>query len=180
VLRGARTWPAEAFLGIDANAAAMRRASHVAARRPDRGGLPNAAFAVAAAEALPHELTGRAGEVRITLPWGSLLRAAVRAEPWLFAGLARLLVPGGEAVLILSVGERDHAMGLQPLDEARITHIDRAAHAAALELVEHRAVTRADVDAAGSTWARRLAIPERRAASLLRLRSTAMSLADRS
>ncbi|HEX2155999.1 MAG TPA: hypothetical protein VHS79_03275 [Actinomycetes bacterium] len=78
-------------VGVDAGAAAMEEASRRAARRPGRGGLPNALFVVAAAEALPPEpcrcwcprptVTGRPGSSRST--WGKRLGAGTRRPAWL-------------------------------------------------------------------------------------------------
>jgi 16S rRNA (adenine(1408)-N(1))-methyltransferase len=51
-------------VGVDANAAAMAEASRRAARKPAHGGLPNALFMMAAAEALPPELAGGRGSTR--------------------------------------------------------------------------------------------------------------------
>jgi 16S rRNA (adenine(1408)-N(1))-methyltransferase len=56
VLAAAAADPNRLVIGIDANAAAMAEASRRAAAKPNRGGLPNALFVVAAADALPREL----------------------------------------------------------------------------------------------------------------------------
>ena len=85
----------------------MLDASRRAARQQRRGGLPNAWFVVAAAEAVPHLLDGRVDALTINLPWGSLLRGVVIPEPWLVAALERLLRRGGAATMLLSVTPRD-------------------------------------------------------------------------
>jgi 16S rRNA (adenine(1408)-N(1))-methyltransferase len=82
---------------VDANAAAMAVASRRAAAAPRRGGLPNALFVVAAAEALPPELDGLADTVTVHFPWGSLLRGLLRADPAVMTGLTRLMRPGATA-----------------------------------------------------------------------------------
>ena len=71
----------------------MAEASRRAARPARRGGLPNALFVVAAAEAPPPELHGLADLVTITLPWGSLLRGALALDDAVAAGIARLVAP---------------------------------------------------------------------------------------
>jgi 16S rRNA (adenine(1408)-N(1))-methyltransferase len=81
VLAAAAAEPDRLVVGVDASAAAMAEASRRAARRPDRGGLPNALFVVAAAEALPPELDGLADLVTVHFPWASLLRGLLTADP---------------------------------------------------------------------------------------------------
>jgi len=53
VLAAAAAQPERLVIGVDANAAAMVSTSRRAAAKPSRGGLPNALFVVAPAEALP-------------------------------------------------------------------------------------------------------------------------------
>lgn len=149
----------------------MRDASRLAARRTDRGGLPNALFVLAAAENLPVELNGRVSELSITLPWGSLLRGTVCAEPWLADAIRRIVRPGGEVRLLLSVTERDAAMGLPTLDPTSVEALARAYGGCGLEPIEWRAATAEDVRQTDSTWARRLEIPRHRLAWWLRLRA---------
>jgi hypothetical protein len=69
--------------------------------------------------------------------------------------------------VLVSVTERD---GLQLCGDASLGKFARAVGLAGLELEEYREATAADVDALGSTWAKRLAIPLRRTAWLLRAR----------
>ena len=145
-------------MGADPVAAAMAEASRRAALPARRGGLPNALFVVAAAEALPAELAGTAGRVTINLPWGSLLRAALALDPAGAAGIAGLLAPGGEVELLLAPAARD---GLDPaLDVRRRLDDGLAADWAAfgLELVEAGPATAADIERTRSTWARRLGL----------------------
>ncbi len=68
VLAAAAAEPDRLVVGIDANAAAIAEASRRAAAKPGRGGLPNALFVVAAAEALPRELDGVADLVTAHFP----------------------------------------------------------------------------------------------------------------
>jgi Methyltransferase domain len=86
VLAAAAARPDRLAVGVDASAAAMAEASWRAARRSERGGLPNAVFVVAAAEALPPELDGVADLVTIQFPWGSLLKGLLDADPRVMAG----------------------------------------------------------------------------------------------
>src|SRR5690242_7816867 len=99
-------------MGIDADAAAMADASRRAARPARKGGLPNALFVVAGAEALPCELTGLASTLTVQFPWGSLLRGLLQAEASILDGIVRVCRPGAGVSLLLSVAERDHITGI--------------------------------------------------------------------
>ncbi len=158
------------MIGIDADAAALRERSAAAARPSDRGGLPNALFLAAGAERLPPDLEALADELRVTLPWGSLLRGAIAPETWFVDLVGRLLRPGGTAQLVLSTGPREVAAGLPPLDGVAAHGLAEAYARAGLEPVCVRPVTAADVSDLGSSWAKRLDIPARREAWRLDLR----------
>jgi len=77
VLRAARLNARALVIGVDANASGLREASHRAARRDS---LSNALFLVGDAYEALSVLQGRVDEVRITLPWGSLLRVVLDGE----------------------------------------------------------------------------------------------------
>ncbi len=170
-MRVARAHPRALVVGIDADAAAMRERSAAAARRADRGGLPNALLLAAGAEQLPAELAAIADDLHVTLPWGSLLRGAILPEPWFVELVVRLLRPGGWARLILSTGPREVATGLAALDAAGASALADAYACAGLRPICTRPVTAADVSELGSSWAKRLRIPARRAAWRLDLRA---------
>jgi 16S rRNA (adenine(1408)-N(1))-methyltransferase len=138
----------------------MSESSRRAAKRPEKGGRPNARFLVAAAEALPPELTGRVATVRIAFPWGSVLRGMLARDDRVAAGIASLLAPDAELAALLAPAERDVLRDLptvtallQPpcLDDLRCRWA-----AYGLELVEAREATVAEIDAARSSWAQRL------------------------
>jgi 16S rRNA (adenine(1408)-N(1))-methyltransferase len=76
VLHEARRRPEWLVVGVDAAPAQLQRASTSAARKPAKGGLANAVFVQAAAEALPADL-GPAAEIHVLMPWGSLLRGCL-------------------------------------------------------------------------------------------------------
>jgi 16S rRNA (adenine(1408)-N(1))-methyltransferase len=67
-------------IGVDADASGLREASRRAAAPARKGGLPNVLFLVGDASEALRLLEGRVDEVRITLPWGSLLRAVLQGE----------------------------------------------------------------------------------------------------
>jgi 16S rRNA (adenine(1408)-N(1))-methyltransferase len=162
VLALAAERPDTLVIGIDANASGMAEASRRALRR---GALPNALFAVAAAEQPPEPLRGLAGALTINFPWGSLLRGVLGADDSVLAGVATLLAPGGEATALVSVVPRD---GVPPVPEADVLATAYARHG--LRLLEARPATAGEVAASGSSWAKRLRAGAQRPVTLLRLR----------
>jgi 16S rRNA (adenine(1408)-N(1))-methyltransferase len=157
VLRRAAAEPDAFVLGLDANAAGMADASRRTPPVGRRGSTPNAAFVVAAAEAVPGELVGRASLLTVNFPWGSLLRGILGCDDAALAGLASLLMPDGRIEVLTSLGARDAgSLGVSPDRLA-----DRLAIAAAwlrhgLELISHRPATAPELAACGSSWSKRL------------------------
>ncbi len=172
VLRAARNAPDRFVIGVDPNARAMA----VASRRAARGGVLNALFLAASLESLPPELAGRAGLVRVNLPWGSLLRGLVAGDPATHAALSSLVAPGGRLELLVSLTERDRPAGMALIGRSERATLSRAAMRGILRrfqgfsVEEMRPATAADVVASGSSWAKRLGIPGRREAWIGRLR----------
>ena len=80
MLRAARNDPGVLSIGVDADASGLREASRRAAGPTRKGGLPNALFLVGDASAALAMFRGQVDEVRITLPWGSLLRAVLDGD----------------------------------------------------------------------------------------------------
>jgi 16S rRNA (adenine(1408)-N(1))-methyltransferase len=167
VLAAAAAEPDRLVVGVDASAAAMAEASRRAARRPERGGLPNALFVVAAAEALPPELDGLADLVCVHFPWGSLLRGLLAADPVILTGLARVLRPGGTLSMLVSSTDRDRATGVEPVDRHTLVALAGAYDRHGLAVTRVRPATPADVAASRSTWGKRLGAGTRRPAWLL-------------
>ena len=170
VLATAAARPDVLVIGVDADAASMAEASRRATRAVRRGGVANALFVAAAAESLPAELDGLAKSLTVHFPWGSLLRGLLRADPAILAGIARVTRPGAAVTLLLSVTERDHVAGIDTFDGVAIERIGRCYAAYGLALAEGRPTTAEDLDAAHSTWARRLGAGTHRPAWLLRFR----------
>ncbi len=168
MLAAAAANPCRLAIGVDADAAAMAEASRRAARSVRRGGLPNALFVVAAAEALPPELTGLAAQLTVQFPWGSLLRGLLRADPQILHGIVRVCRPGAAVTLLLSVTERDHVAGIERLDAGSVERLAPAYAAHGLLLREGRPATAAELVASRSSWARRLGAGGHRPAWLLR------------
>lgn len=175
VLATAAAEPTTLVIGMDAVASSMAEASRRAARAASKGGLPNALFVVASAEAPPRELHAIAPRVTVLFPWGSLLRGCLGRDPAVAAGLAALIAEGGVLDLLLAPAERDGLAGLPTEPDAIAAAAAGAFAPHGLTLAEARPATDADIRASHSTWARRLLGPGSadRAAMLVRLRSWA-------
>jgi len=130
----------------------LRDGARIALRRR----VPNALFVVAAIEQLPSELDRRADVVTVNFPWGSLLRGLVRADDAVLGPLARLAKCGAPLHALLSVEPRDRASGLATAHPKTLVANAPAYARAGFDLLECRAATRGDVDASGSSWAKRL------------------------
>jgi 16S rRNA (adenine(1408)-N(1))-methyltransferase len=162
VLELAHRHPLWLVVGLDANAAGMAEVSRRATSRRERGGTPNALFAVAAAETPPTELRGRADLVTIAFPWGSLLRGVLGADGKVTAGVTSLLCPGGDVRILFSVEARDR-MAIGPFDDAARECAIAAWSDYGVAVQELRPATSAEIGGTRSTWARRLSTdPTRR------------------
>ena len=156
MLATAAACPDRLVIGVDADAGSMIEASRRAARATRRGGLPNALFVVASADALPAELDGRADALTVHFPWGSLLRGLLDAEPSILAGMARATRPGATVTLLLSVTERDRSIGPVTLDERTFAALAPRYAVHGLLLSEARPATFEEVTHSHSSWAKRL------------------------
>jgi 16S rRNA (adenine(1408)-N(1))-methyltransferase len=165
VLHLARRDPHALVIGIDAVAASMRDASRRAARPAAKGGWSNVVFVVAAVESLPTELTSVADEVRVTFPWGSLLRGVLGADEAALEGVARVAKRGAQIRALISVTERD-GLGVDP--DAGCALLSSIYRASGLRLVEARPATREEIAGANSSWAKRLRAGVDRPVTMLR------------
>jgi 16S rRNA (adenine(1408)-N(1))-methyltransferase len=152
-LRRAAEHPDELVLAMDASHAGFREASSRAARSPQRGGLDNVAFVVAALDAAPDELRGLARQVTVHFPWGTLLDAAIGRDEAGAARLASLVAAGGRLRLLVSAHDRDGRQGAVSLEPPAI--VDAYARLG-FEAIEVRLATPDDVAAAHSSWGKRL------------------------
>ena len=156
ILAAAAREPSTLAIGLDPDAASMAEASSRAARSIRRGGLPNALFVVAAAEAMPPELVAIAHLVTVRFPWASLLRGVLGRDEVVARGVASLMAPDGTLELLVAPATRDRLDDL-PTTPGAIA----AAAAAAFEpsgraMVEARPASTDEIRASGSTWAKRL------------------------
>jgi 16S rRNA (adenine(1408)-N(1))-methyltransferase len=102
VLALARQQPKTLVIGVDAGPDAMRATAHRAARKPAKGGVPNALFVWASAEDLPPELT-QLTEIHILMPWGSLLRALVEPDETMLRRVAKRCRPGAAFLITVNL-----------------------------------------------------------------------------
>jgi 16S rRNA (adenine(1408)-N(1))-methyltransferase len=160
-LHVARTRADTFAIGLDAAADTLAHA----ARHAIRQRLRNLILLREPIETLG--LESIADEVTIHFPWGSLLRGALAEDESVFAAICRLPRAGGRLTLLLSVVARDGRPPLGPVDIARVT---RAYGAEGFAPLERRAIARADVDAAHSSWGKRLDVGGARPGELLRFR----------
>ncbi|HEX7345769.1 MAG TPA: hypothetical protein VF253_03200 [Candidatus Limnocylindrales bacterium] len=153
VLARATAEPAALVIGVDAAAAAMSESS----RRADRRGPRNALFFAAGAETLASSpLACAADLVTVTFPWGSLLRGVVGLDAAALRGVAATLAGAGRLEVLASIVPSDGLEGLGCLDAAVRPVIAAAWRTAGVRLEAMRPASRADNEAAGSSWARRL------------------------
>jgi 16S rRNA (adenine(1408)-N(1))-methyltransferase len=168
LIRRARRQPDAFLIGVDAAAERMREASHRAARSIARGGAPNVSFVAAALDELPGSLVASADEVSVVLPWGSLMHGVLAADETTVGRLTGLLRPHGVLELLISVVEGDVAAESAPLDQSAVRALAGAYQSQGLSVEELRLAEEADIDRLGSSWGRRLGIPDRRQAWILR------------
>lgn len=160
-LHVARTRTDTLAIGLDASADALA----YAARRALRDRVPNLVLVREPLERLGLECF--ADEVTIHFPWGSLLRGALAEDAGVFEAICRLPRPGGRLTLALSLIARDGRTPLSARDIADVTH---AYCSCGFSLMEDRAIARADVAAARSSWGKRLDVGGTRPGHLLRFR----------
>jgi 16S rRNA (adenine(1408)-N(1))-methyltransferase len=168
LLRRARREPKTFFIGLDAAADNLREASDRAHRQPARGGVNNLAFVAAAANDLPGDLAAIADEVTVVLPWGSLLQVVLLADPIFVGKLLAVLKPDGRLEMLISVAESDVGAGKIDFDERKARALVAEYEGLGLKQECLKMADEQDVDRLGSSWGRRLAIPRRRQAWILR------------
>jgi 16S rRNA (adenine(1408)-N(1))-methyltransferase len=130
--------------------------------------VSNLAFVAAAANDLPGDLAGIADEVTVVLPWGSLLQVVLLADPVFLAKLSAVLKAHGRLEMLLSVAESDVGAGSIDFDEEKARALAAKYGKLGFRSEQVRPAEESDVDRVGSSWARRLAIPRRRQAWILR------------
>jgi 16S rRNA (adenine(1408)-N(1))-methyltransferase len=163
----ARANPRRLFVGIDANAEAMREGSRRAGAKASRGGVPNALFVHMGASSLPEELAGVANGLSVLFPWGSLLAGVVAPDEGLLAGLRALCDRGARLEIVVGFDpSRDAtsfaASGAPVPSDGHLGVQLPGAYARAGFHVSARELSRADLARYPTTWAKRLGFTEER------------------
>jgi 16S rRNA (adenine(1408)-N(1))-methyltransferase len=159
VLHEARRRPDWLVVGIDAAPAQLQRASTSAARKPAKGGLPNAVFAQGAAEALPLGLAG-AEELHVLMPWGSLLRGCLAAGDVL-PSLRSIATSDARLLVTLNLHAWRPAVpevggSPEPTPETALADLAAIYTAAGWRITEARYLDEAGIEALATSWGRRL------------------------
>lgn len=102
VYRMARVHPDWFYLGVDANAAALREISFRASRKRSRGGISNTWFVRAAVEMLPLGLAQLADQITIHYPWGRLLQGILTPDAAVIGPIALLGKPGARITVCIN------------------------------------------------------------------------------
>jgi 16S rRNA (adenine(1408)-N(1))-methyltransferase len=160
--RYARAHPETLVIAIEPVRENVRDASAKAAKKPERGGAPNVVYAVASIEMLPAELRGVAGQILVTLPWGSLMRGIILGDAGVLAALASLGRADAQVRIVLNTRIFDDPVPVDARDLPELSPAyarDSLAPAfadAGLRLDLSRWLEPAEVAALGTTWAKRL------------------------
>jgi 16S rRNA (adenine(1408)-N(1))-methyltransferase len=158
----AREHPERLVIAIDPVRENVREMSARAARKPERGGAPNAMFVVASVEMMPEELAGIADEVFVTLPWGSLMRGIILSEAAVLEAIARITKAGASVRIVLNTRIFDDPVPVEARDLPGLSPeyarevLMPAFERAGMPIVEARWLTADEVAAIPTTWAKRL------------------------
>lgn len=160
--RYAAAHPERFVIALDPVRENMREWSAKAARKPEKGGLSNAVFAVASVEQPPEELRGIADEIFVTLPWGSLMRGLILGDDDVLSGVASFAREGSALRIVLNTRIFDDPV---PLDAQNLPEVTPEfvretlveAYGRRGIIIENARWMDADeVAAIGTTWAKRL------------------------
>jgi 16S rRNA (adenine(1408)-N(1))-methyltransferase len=128
----------------------------------------NALFVHAAAETLPSELNGVAGEVYVHFPWGSLLRAVAIGDEVVLRNLRRICAPQAQLKIFMSLdSERDRSeierLGLPQISPAFLRQVLQPQYEqAGFEILEAGRLSGVAWTELRTSWAKRLRENEQR------------------
>ncbi|HEV7654774.1 MAG TPA: methyltransferase domain-containing protein [Mycobacteriales bacterium] len=170
-VRWAERRPDALVVGLDAETTRLDRALVTARKRRLR-----VLFVAAAAEHPPEALVGRAAEIAVVMPWGSLLDGILGADRALLAAVLGLGAPGATLDAVVNVRpwdapesiDRKLAATPEPTPE-HLTELIGAYAELGWALQPIGRLTDGEARALGSTWASRVVAA--RASQLLRLRA---------
>jgi predicted RNA methylase len=160
VLARAAQHPERLLVGLDPVAGAMSDAANRVTRPRTR--QDNVLFVVASVEQMPAELTGVFDRVFVLLPWGSLMRGLILADPEVLGPLASVGQPGAEYTFTLNLRIFSDPVPIEVQDLPEVTvayvhdHLTDLYREHGLEITSARLLDRVDLDALRTTWVRRL------------------------
>ncbi len=163
----ARANPERFFIGIDSNAENLAAISRKAGRKPAKGGSENALFVWASAEALPDELDGLVTDLSVFFPWGALLKAVAQPDFAVLQGFRRLCQPKATLKIVFGYNRQSEPGITNNLNLPRLTY-DHLQHEIvpvfrqAGFAINGRPISRAEIKALPTSWAKRLAFGKAR------------------
>jgi len=182
VYRLARAHPRWLVIGLDPAWRRMVEMAARSARKPEKGGAPNALYVRGVAEDPPPPLAGVADELHVMLPWGRLLTGLVLGERQLCCGLRRMAVPG--ASLDVTVGtdiwREPVPVEIRELPELTLEYVEEVLRPRLAEagwrVETAELVSGAEPGGSGahaSSWGRRLSDRSRPRTRFMHIRATA-------
>lgn len=168
VYKVAQHFPDLFCIGLDAVSRELQEYATKVRRSPARGGLPNAMFVRAAAEDTPAELAGLATHLTVNLPWGSLLKGIVLAQPEVMGNLLRLAASQAGLEFLVSYSSRYEPQMMAQLGLPELTreyleqHLTPAYAAQGIFVQEIALLDNATVRRLPLAWGRRLAFGRER------------------
>lgn len=159
--RRAQSHPEEFVIAIEPVRENVRESAAKAAKKPERGGLPNVLYVQASVEQLPSELRGIADDVYVTLPWGSLMRGLILADGSTLAAIASLCRQDASLRVVLNTRIFEEPVPSEARDLPEVTpdYIRSLAPKyviAGLLIDDTRWMDADEVAALNTTWAKRL------------------------
>jgi 16S rRNA (adenine(1408)-N(1))-methyltransferase len=160
--RHATAHPGRFVIAMDPVRENMREWSAKAAKKPEKGGAPNALFIVASIESPPDELRRIANEIVVTLPWGSLMRGLILGEDTVLTGIASFAQHGASLRIVLNTRIFDDPVPIEVRDLPEVTPeyvvstLTPLYEAHGIRIDGSRWMDADEVAVLGTTWAKRL------------------------
>ena len=120
VYKNGKSDPTTLYVGLDAAAENMTDTAKKLVKKPEKGGLANVLLVVGTAESPPAELLGKADELTVFFPWGSLLQGVACAQEEMLSKLHALCKKGADFTFVTTYSPSFEAAeiekrGLPPL-----------------------------------------------------------------
>lgn len=147
-------------IGLDPVAGAMAELAGRAQRPRTR--QENLLYALGSVEQMPEELHGLADRVYVILPWGSLMRGLILADPQVLGSLASIARVGArfEIVLNLRIFDDPVPNEVQGLPEVTLGYVEHELASRyeddGIMIRDARQLSPAELNDLPSSWARRL------------------------